>query len=431
MVSADNAPRPAAGPALAGPAPSGPLYQVVRDAEAAPPRFALSVVFTVMGGFFLMQVVDIFEEQPGPLGIALCLTVLPASMALLVAQTLPGLRAFRRRWGRWMLLVQSLFVVVPCLLLGWCWGGMGGFVCASALLVLPTRWAVAVFTALVALIVLGTVLHEPSPATVVPYMVVSTVLTGIIVLSLVRLADLTTAVHTAREEFARTAVSEERLRFAHDLHDLLGYSLSAISLKSALAGQLVTTDPARAQEEVWSTAEVARQALADVRDVTRRYRTMSLLNELLAARGLLAAAGVDTQMHIDYERVSTDAETALATVVREGVTNIIRHSEARTCLLEARQEDGTVQVRLVNDGVHHKAAGPSGGAGCGIHSLTARMTAVGGRLSAGLDDAGRFELLAEMPPSGGDAGQTQPASRAIRTASSRLRAPSFTTEDVR
>lgn len=409
---------------------TGPLHQVVRDAEAAPPRFALSVVFTIMGGFFVMQLVDILGEEPEPLALTLACTLLPASMALVLAQTLPRCRTFRRRWGRWVLLAQSLLVVVPCMLMGWCWGGMGGFVCASALLVLPTRQGVTVFAAVVAFVVLGTALHDPAGATAVPYMAVSTILTGVIVLSLIRLADLTLAVHAAREDFVRSAVNEERLRFSHDLHDLLGYSLSAICLKVDLAGQLVRSEPQRAQQELWSVADISRQALADVREVSRRYRSLSLLNELTAARGMLATAGIEAHVSVDYERVSSEVDTALATVVREGVTNVIRHSDASRCLLEARRSDGRVHVRIVNDGVRSPQQQPDG-TGCGIDSLSARMTAVGGRLSAGLDERGRFQLLAETSGGGETGTHTQPASRAIRTASSRLRAPSLTTEDVR
>lgn len=408
---------------------SDPMHQIVRDAEAAPPRFALAVVFTIMGGFFVMQLIDILDERLGTLGLVLAGTLLPASMALLLAQTLPRCRTFRQRWGRWVLLAQGLLVVVPCMLMGWCWGGMGGFVCASALLVLPTRQAVTVFAVIVAFVVLGTALNNPAGAAAVPYMAVSTVLTGVIVVSLIRLADLTLAVHAARGDFVRSAVNEERLRFSHDLHDLLGYSLSAICLKVDLAGQLVRSEPERAQQELWSVAEISRQALADVREVSRRYRTLSLLNELTAARGMLATAGIEAHVSVDYERVSSEVDTALATVVREGVTNVVRHSDASRCLLEAGGSDGRVHVRIVNDGVRSPQQ-KADGTGCGIDSLSARMAAVGGRLSAGLDELGRFQLLAET--GGEDSGtHTQPASRAIRTASSRLRAPSLTTEDVR
>lgn len=430
MGTAETTPRPGPAPSPAEPRTTDPLHQVVRDAEAAPPRFALSVVFTIMGGFFVMQLVDILSERPGTLGVVLACTLLPASMVLVLTQTLPRCRAFRRRWGRWVLLTQCLLVALPCTLMGWCWGGMGGFVGASALLVLPTRQGVTVFAAMVACVVLGTALHDPAGTTAVPYMGVSTVLTGVIVLSLIRLADLTLAVHAAREDFVRSAVSEERLRFSHDLHDLLGYSLSAVCLKVDLAGQLVRSEPERAQQELWSVADISRQALADVREVSRRYRSLSLLNELTAARGMLATAGIEAHVSVDYERVSSEVDTALATVVREGVTNVVRHSDASRCLLEAGRSDGRVHVRIVNDGVRSPQQKPDG-TGCGIDSLSARMKAVGGRLSAGLDERGRFQLLAETSGGGQPAPQTQPASRAIRTASSRLRAPSLTTEDVR
>jgi two-component system, NarL family, sensor histidine kinase DesK len=420
---------------------SSAFGRAVSGADAAPPRFALAVVFTVLAGFFTMQVVDILGSGSGALTLLLSFSVLPASIAMIVVQVLPGCRLFRERWGRWLLLAQVVLVTVPCLLLGWCWGGMGGFVGASALLVLPTATAVPVFALVTGLIVLGTGLHDRFSGAEMSYMGISTVLAGIIVCSLIRLANLTIAVHDARDDFARIAVTKERLRFARDLHDLLGYSLSAITLKSELAAQLVSSSPDRAREELRGIVEISRQALADVREVASSYRSLSLLNELSSARAVLSAAGVKAHLKVDYDRLTREADTALATVVREGVTNAVRHSKASRCLIEALAEGGVVTLRIVNDGVPRGGEDPGVSHGSGLDSLAARMAAIGGRLSAGATPDGCFHLVAqtagaaapEDPEDGRDAegDQTQPASRAMRTASKRLRAPSFTTEDVK
>ncbi len=421
---------------------SSAFRRAVRGADAAPPRFALAVVFTVLAGFFTMQVVDILGAEVDPLTVLLCCTVLPANIAMIVVQVLPECRVFRERWGRWLLLAQFVLVTVPCLLLGWCWGGMGGFVGASVLLVLPTATAVPVFGLLVGMIVLGTGLHDGLSGPEMSYMGISTVLAGIIVCSLIRLANLTIAVHDARDDFARIAVTKERLRFARDLHDLLGYSLSAITLKSELAAQLVDMSPERAREELHGIVEISRQALADVREVASSYRSLSLLNELSSARAVLAAAGVKAHLKVDYDRLTREADTALATVVREGVTNAVRHSRASRCLIEALEDDGVVTLRIVNDGVPRGSDDGKVSHGSGLDSLAARVAAVGGRLTAGPTPDGCFHLVARTPggpsPQGRDGddaddadGQTQPASRAMRTASKRLRAPSFTTEDVK
>ncbi|WP_399930772.1 sensor histidine kinase [Streptomyces kanamyceticus] len=363
-----------------------------------------------MAGFFVMQVVDILDEGVTPLSIALCLTVLPLTIALQLVQTLPRAKSLRDRCGRWILVIQILLVTVPCLALGWAWGGMGGFVGASALLVLPVRRAVPLFGLLVLLIGLCTGLREGFWTVAVLYMMVSTLLTGIIVYSLIRLALLTIAVHEAQDDFARLAVTKERLRFAHDLHDLLGYSLSAITLKGELAHQLVDRSPERAREELRSIVDTSREALADVREVARSYRSLSLLNELSSARSVLAAAGIEAHLKVDYDRLSSAADTAFATVVREGITNVVRHSDASRCRIEATQDDGVVRLRIVNDGVRpagHDAGEQRGG---GLDSLAARLAAIGGRLTAGPDAAGCFHLLAETAPARNPAaGCTPPA----------------------
>ena len=317
--------------------------------EAPPPRFALAVVFTVMAGFFAMQVVDILDRGVTPLNIALCLTILPLTIGLQVIQTLPRLRPFRERRGRRVLLAQIVLVVVPCALFGWEWGGMGGFVGASALLLLPTRAGVTVFGLLTGVIALATGVRSGFATVAVPYMTVSTLLTGIIVYSLIRLATLAIAIQEANEDFARLAIAKERLRFARDLHDLLGYSLSAITLKGELAVQLVDQAPERAREELRGIVETSRQALADVREVSRSYRSLSLLNELSSARSVLSAAGVEARVKVDYDRLSGEADTVLATVVREGITNVVRHSAASRCSIEATQQDGIVSLCMVND----------------------------------------------------------------------------------
>ena len=366
-------------------------------AEAPPSRFAPALVFTVTAGFFVMQVVDILDEGVTPLTVALCLTVLPMTVSLHVAQTLPGLNRFRSQYGRWMLLLQYILMVVPCLLLDWAWGHMGGFVGASTLLVLPMRIAVPLFALLVFVMAACTGIHAGFTSAAVPYMTVSTLLTGIIVYSIIRLADLTIAVHEAKDDVARMAVTKERLRFARDLHDLLGYSLSAVTLKGELAHQLVERSPERTRDELRGIIDTSRQALADIREVSRSYRSLSLLNELPSVRSVLSAAGIEAHLKVDYDRLSSEADTALATVVREGISNVVRHSKASHCRIETTQEDGLVSLRIVNNGVpppEHRAAKAQGG---GLENLTARLTAIGGHLEAGVGPDGCFHLIARTP----------------------------------
>ncbi|GAA1272076.1 hypothetical protein GCM10009665_70190 [Kitasatospora nipponensis] len=384
------------------PATSEPEVSVL-GIQAPAPRFALGVVWTVMTGFLVMQTVDILDQGVTALTLICCLTVLPATIGLQLVHTLPRFRRLRARWGYWTLLTQTLLTVLPCLFMGWPWGGMGGFVGASMLTLLSLRAALPAFAGLIAMIGLGTAVGAGSSVSAVFYMTVSTLITGIIVYSLTLLANLTLAVHEAQQDIARVAVIKERLRFARDLHDLLGYSLSAITLKSELAHAMVNRSPDRARAELESIVDLSRQALHDVREVARSYRSMSLLTELSSARSVLSAAGIDARLRVDCGRLSSEADTVLATVLREGITNMIRHSKAAHCTIEAVAQDGSTSLLLVNDGVpatereQERARADPLTLGCGgLGNLAARLTAVGGTLTAGVRDDGCFELAAHI-----------------------------------
>ncbi len=273
--------------------PTGQPSGLPLGAEAPPPHFALAVVFTVMAGFFVMQVVDILDQGVTPLDIALVFTVLPALIAVRWRRHCRGCVRCGTATGGRSCSPRCSSSCSRARCSGGPGGGMGGFVGASALLVLETRKGIAVFGTLVALIALSTGARSGFGTVAVPYMVVSSLLTGIIVYSLIRLATLTIAVHEAREDFARIAIVKERLRFARDLHDLLGYSLSAITLKGELACQLVGRAPDQARDELLGIIDISRQALADVREVAHSYRSLSLLNELSSARSVLSVAGIE------------------------------------------------------------------------------------------------------------------------------------------
>ncbi|WP_344467739.1 sensor histidine kinase [Kitasatospora kazusensis] len=371
--------------------------------DAPAPRFALTVVWSVIGAVFFMQIVDVLEEAVTPLTIACCLTVLPANIGLQLVHTLPRWRRIRARYGRWTLLVQVLLTVLPTAFLGWPWGGMGGFVGASMLQLLPLRAALPAFGGLILAIGLGTALEPHSSIGTVLYMAVSTLVTGVIAYSLSLLANLTLAVHEAQEDIARVAVIKERLRFARDLHDLLGYSLSAITLKSELAHAVLGRSPDRARAELESIVDLSRQALRDVREVARSYRSMSLLTELSSARSVLSAAGIDAHLRVECGRLSARADTVLATVLREGITNVIRHSKASRCTIEAVDQDGVISLRLANDGMpardrdglRDRQERPSRTDG-GLDNLAARLAELGGTLSSGVREDGWFHLEADI-----------------------------------
>ncbi|WP_147262021.1 sensor histidine kinase [Blastococcus sp. TF02A-26] len=190
------------------------------------------------------------------------------------------------------------------------------------------------------------------------------------------------------------AVAEERLRFARDLHDVMGRDLSAIAVKSQLAGELVRRQRPEAADEVADISRIAEQSLREVREVVRGYRTADLGSELAGARSVLRAAGVDCT--VAGEDGGADlpdrVQTALAWVVREAVTNVLRHSRARTCSIALVVDGGTARLTVTNDGV--TSDDPRWGSG--LTGLAERLGTASGTLTTAAE-GGHFLLTAALP----------------------------------
>ncbi|MDQ6527027.1 histidine kinase [Nocardioides sp. LHD-245] len=172
---------------------------------------------------------------------------------------------------------------------------------------------------------------------------------------------------------AALAAESERNRLARDLHDILGHSLTVITIKAELAGRLFDADPARARAELGDLERLSRDALADVRRAVEGYRDLTLPGEIARARTALAAAQIDATLPNSTDEVPTEARELFAWTVREAVTNVVRHSGARHC--EVRLTAGTVEVR--DDG-HGVAVGAAHGSG--LTGLQERATTLGATL---------------------------------------------------
>ncbi len=197
----------------------------------------------------------------------------------------------------------------------------------------------------------------------------------------------------AREERARLAVAEERLRFARDLHDLLGHSLSLIALKSELAGRLLRLPDGRAAAEVEDIELVSRRALREVREAVAGYRRPTLGDELASARAMLGAAGIVARIDATTDTLPATVDAVLAWAVREGVTNVIRHSDASRCEIDVWREDDVAGIRVVDDG--HGT--PLVSNGSGLSGIAERAAMLGGRVNTGIGIAGGFALEVTMP----------------------------------
>ena len=214
----------------------------------------------------------------------------------------------------------------------------------------------------------------------------------------------------AREEIARLAVAEERLRFARDLHDLLGHSLSLITLKSELAGRLLPAAPEKAEAEVRDIEGVARRALREVREAVAGYRQPTLDRELNGAREMLEAAGVACQIENKAGVLPNGADAVLAWAVREGVTNVIHHSLARRCEIRVAQDEEEVYVEISDDGRGSSPGRNRASTGSGLSGLAERVAASCGGFDAGSLPGGGFRLRVNLPLRDGAAPAPEPSS---------------------
>jgi two-component system, NarL family, sensor histidine kinase DesK len=222
-------------------------------------------------------------------------------------------------------------------------------------------------------------------------------LAGLVTAVVFRLISAVRELHLTREELARAAVDEERLRFARDLHDLLSHTLSVMVIKAQAVRKLAPRDPRLAAEQAADIEKVGRQALTEVRQAVTGYRGRGLSRELEVARTTLADAGFTTAIKRDACSLPEHIDAMLGWVVREGVTNVIKHSGGHQCEIDLRQADGQVILEIIDDGNGDRASGdlPSGGHGLG--GLMERTAAEGGTLRAGPRRGGGFRLIATIP----------------------------------
>ena len=199
----------------------------------------------------------------------------------------------------------------------------------------------------------------------------------------------------AREEIARLAVSEERLRFSRDLHDLLGQSLAVLVLKSELVNkQLPSNTDEATHQELRDIARVARKSLNDVREAASGYRRPSLAMEVGNARNALRAAGIGLVVEDTLGRVAAEQDSVLAWCLREGVTNVLKHSGAKQCVLRLSRVDGDANLDLVDDG--HGAASLDGG-GAGLMGLRERVELAGGKFEVGSEPEAGLRIRVILP----------------------------------
>jgi two-component system sensor histidine kinase DesK len=357
-----------------------------------PSRLSLRRWSLMTGGWALLLapvlIAVVTADDPPQVRVLLALAVLGYIACYVV-----GLYHAMVRGSR--LLSTGLLVVMAG-----CWTAMvsgtgtGGiytisFLLAAVAILAPPRWT-AVATLGTAVAALGTSWLVGAPPDWDA--VFSVVAIGLAMIAMFGLLRANSELRDAREELARMAVAADRERMARDLHDVLGHSLTTITVKAGLARRLLESgDAERAATEVGDVERLGRQALADVRATVSANRVASLAKELVGAREALRAAEITAELPQAVDDVPEVLQQAFAHVVREGVTNTIRHSGASTCTVRLTADS----VEVADDGV---GAPTDTAAGNGLEGLAERLAAVGGWIEAGPRPDGGYRLRAEVAP---------------------------------
>ncbi len=284
-------------------------------------------------------------------------------------------------------------------------GGASVFViyaAAAAAYLEPVRRAVLVIAALVG--VLGLMMAvSPAP---LPWRLVGlapafifTIVTGATNLFDAERERAQRRLRRADEEIERLAALAERERIARDLHDLLGHTLSLIVVKSELAARLTESEPTRARDEMRDVERIGREALAEVRVAVVGYRAKGLRGELDGARRALAAAGVDAQVEADLPALPIAYESALALALRESVTNVVRHADARHATIRIGVEESKVVLEVADDG-----RGGSGPEGAGLTGMRERIAGLGGAVHCDGESGMRVRVTLPVEATTGIAG---------------------------
>ncbi|MDS1270769.1 histidine kinase [Lipingzhangella sp. LS1_29] len=366
------------------------------DTTSMAPRLAWGLTTVVFACLCLIGFLNVRMLPIGPLAMAMAIGCMLALFVLQMLQCRWVGHPERQRYAQAALVAQGCLAYLPLLYYQQAWVGMPSFFGGSVLLVLSGKLAWISFTGVLASMAFIQALLSGNPLDV-GYTTVATLVFALTVYGISYLREIVRRLQSAQGELADAAVTRERLRFTRDLNDLLGHSLSAMILKAELAYRLVTRRSERAPEEVKELVHSSRQALADVRSVARNYREFSLESELRSMRSVLAAAGVELHLRTDHDELPTPVATVLGRTLREGITNLLRHSNATSCTVTVRQDKDQVTGEIVNDGANMRETGmdlPSAG---GLRDIQDRAVQLGGNVTTETLTGGRFRLTVHLP----------------------------------
>ncbi|MFE9655074.1 sensor histidine kinase [Micromonospora sp. NPDC006431] len=363
-------------------------------------HLTLASLATNLGATLLLPGVGLARE-PDPVRVALgavgLLAFVAAQAGVVHAAVAPWLAGDRRR-RRYAALAVATLLSVP--LVGpvaagtwptWAWLG------ASLVGMLPLLFRpVTATVAMAAMLVVSVVVAEWAGVPVRHALLVTGgVGLGVAAVTWVQVWfwDLLVEARQGQAARARLAAAEERLRFARDVHDLLGHDLTVIALKAELAARLAPVDADRAGREAAEVQRLAGSALHRVRAAVHGYRTVDLAEQVAAVGEVLRTSGVRCTVVPPDGDLPAAVAADLAAVLREAGTNVLRHSRADWCRIEITREDGLVTMTVRNDGA--RGDGPDERSG-GLRGLADRLAPAGGTVRTRTED-GVFSLVATLP----------------------------------
>lgn len=360
-----------------------------------PPTRAGRIAGIVMSGLFLIYLVspinNVFDGQYSVLARVLVVSTVVFYICIYVAVYMAF--ALRRTWFTRRVRIIGVAAMFAC---GISLGVLLGpdnlmfltYAISAALMQLPPMAGLLLGLGTTTTLLVGTEVTEGVPdwnaASILVVLTIAMFGTRQVIMANAEL-------RAARDEIATLAVAEERARMARDLHDVLGHSLTTITVKAGLARRILESsgDDQRAIAELRDVEQLSRAALGEVRSTVSGYRKASLAAELVGARVALQAAEVDADLPHAVDNVPAELQEPFAYVLREGVTNVIRHSNAKHCAV--RLGESWIEVR--DDGT---MVGSSS-SGHGLAGLAERLAKVGGTLSAGPAAEGGFVVRASVP----------------------------------
>jgi signal transduction histidine kinase len=374
----------------------------------------LWLVWVLWIPFFTPQILDLLQSNPGPLRLALSLVGVIVFFALYLwvswqsarSLTTHAMRVFPTGLALWAP-VAGLFALGAGLttLNGNSWGTIFFYVSSGAAGWLPTKKAIPVIAGLVLFIAAAFAFQGNLAEAESPVVLIGTV--GAIVIAFTWSAANSQQLRLAREEMARAAaVSEERLRIARDLHDVVAHSIAVINVQANTALHLMQRQPDRARSALTTINDVSKQALEELRAVVGVLRdsgelaprspapSLGRLDELIA-RAAEAGLAVRVDVHGKPTKLPIEADVAAYRIVQEALTNAARHSGGSRAWVRLGYGPDGLDIQVDNDGP--APAAPTHKDGSGVAGMSERAEALGGRLAAEPRREGGFRVTATLP----------------------------------